>query len=221
MRAMGGLLGAVVGGMIGAAIWGAIVYFTGYEIGWIAWGIGGLVGVGAQMGVRTGGGVPNATLPFMAAGVALLAVLAGKYSAVEIGIRQFEAGVAGNSAEVMFNLSDDEEELISYVADGIVVEYEGAGRSVLWPLGVDPDEAYEEADYPNEIWSEATQRWQAMSASERQTFADDINQETRDMVGEIASYMRSEGFIATFGLFDLLWFGLAMVTAWKIANDSE
>jgi hypothetical protein len=36
--------GGAVAGLIGAAIWAAIGYFSGLEIGWIAWGIGMLVG---------------------------------------------------------------------------------------------------------------------------------------------------------------------------------
>lgn len=34
----------LVGGAIGAAVWGGIVYATQHEIGWIAWGLGLLVG---------------------------------------------------------------------------------------------------------------------------------------------------------------------------------
>ena len=34
-----GLVAALVGGLV----WAGIVLFTNYEIGWVAWGIGGLV----------------------------------------------------------------------------------------------------------------------------------------------------------------------------------
>lgn len=39
------ILAAGVGGSVGAIVWGAIVILTQHEIGWIAWGIGLLVGV--------------------------------------------------------------------------------------------------------------------------------------------------------------------------------
>ena len=41
-----GIIGGALGGLIGAVIWAGISYFTGYEIGWIAWGVGGMVGLG-------------------------------------------------------------------------------------------------------------------------------------------------------------------------------
>lgn len=40
-----GLVGGVVAMLIGAVLWGAITYFTEYQIGWMAVGVGFLVGV--------------------------------------------------------------------------------------------------------------------------------------------------------------------------------
>ena len=40
-----GLIGGVLAMLVGAVAWGAITYFSGYQIGWIAIGIGFLVGV--------------------------------------------------------------------------------------------------------------------------------------------------------------------------------
>ena len=35
---------ALIAAAIGAFVWGAIAYFTGYEVGYVAWGLGGMVG---------------------------------------------------------------------------------------------------------------------------------------------------------------------------------
>jgi len=75
------IVGAIVAGIIGALIWGAISFFTGYEIGYVAWGIGFLVGMGV---VVTGGGSPMAGI--MSAVVALVAILGGKALAVKFEI---------------------------------------------------------------------------------------------------------------------------------------
>lgn len=40
-----GLIGGVLAMLVGAIAWGAITYFSGYQIGWIAIGVGFLVGV--------------------------------------------------------------------------------------------------------------------------------------------------------------------------------
>jgi hypothetical protein len=40
-----GWIGGVIAMLVSAGIWGAITYFTGYQIGWIAIGVGFLVGI--------------------------------------------------------------------------------------------------------------------------------------------------------------------------------
>ena len=40
-----GLIGGVIAMLVGAIIWGAITYFTDYQIGWMAIGVGFLVGI--------------------------------------------------------------------------------------------------------------------------------------------------------------------------------
>ena len=67
------LAGAAGGALLGALAWAAICYVTGYEIGYVAWGIGLLVGF---MTVRLGGrGTPMAAA---AAGLTLVSIFAGK-----------------------------------------------------------------------------------------------------------------------------------------------
>jgi hypothetical protein len=68
-----------IGGLIGALIWGAITYFLSAEIGWIAWGIGGLVGIGVRYGAgeEDEGAGPGVTAIAISAG----AILLGKYFA--------------------------------------------------------------------------------------------------------------------------------------------
>ena len=52
---MRGDIGAAVGGLIGMAIWYGIIVMTNYEVGLIAWGVGGLTGIVAvaSLGGRT------------------------------------------------------------------------------------------------------------------------------------------------------------------------
>lgn len=46
------LLGASLAAGAGALVWAAVAYFTGYEVGYVAWGIGAVVGIAS---VRFGG----------------------------------------------------------------------------------------------------------------------------------------------------------------------
>ncbi len=148
MNLIAAIVGGVVGGLVGAAVWGAVTYYSGWEIGWIAWGIGGLVGLGVHLGGRGHGG---ARLGAIAVVLALAAVLLGKYATVRIELSAFlTSGVVPQSI----------------IADIIVAEREEAGRPVRMPR---PDLAESLGEmYPPDIWSEAVQRWLAMDPQTRE-----------------------------------------------------
>ncbi|MBD0328741.1 MAG: hypothetical protein ICV64_01355 [Thermoleophilia bacterium] len=67
-----GLMAALAGGVA----WGAIVRFSEYEVGIVAWAIGLLVGLAVGFAAR---GTRGATLQAVAVACALLGVLVGKY----------------------------------------------------------------------------------------------------------------------------------------------
>jgi hypothetical protein len=45
-----GTIFSFLGALLGAIIWAAVAYFTGFEVGYIAWGLGGLAGLGMALG---------------------------------------------------------------------------------------------------------------------------------------------------------------------------
>ncbi len=65
-----GIVLSSVAAFIGIAIWITIAVVTGFEIGWIAWGVGGLIGLGMRLGYRDETQVSG----FVAAGIAFLSV---------------------------------------------------------------------------------------------------------------------------------------------------
>jgi len=68
-----GLLSGFVAMLVGASIWGAITYFTEYRIGWLAIGIGFLVGIA----VRFFGKGKSLTFGISAAALSLLGCVLG------------------------------------------------------------------------------------------------------------------------------------------------
>jgi hypothetical protein len=73
LRAAGaGLVAALVGGIV----WGLIVKWTQYELGFVAWGIGFLVGTAVVYGARNLRGIP---FQLIAVVFALLGIAIGKY----------------------------------------------------------------------------------------------------------------------------------------------
>lgn len=209
---MKGIIAGVCAGIAGAVLWAVIAAVTGFEIGWLAWGIG--AGVGAA--VAWGSDCTPAT-GVLAVVISLLAIVAGKYIAVEIVMHK-ELG--GTNQEIA-NLMEDEEYLISWLADGIVYNLEEAGQTVTWPAGVDPDDAMAKADYPPAVWAQAEQAWSAMTPDEKTEFKEQVRQQVDASMGEVVAGAKKEGFMASFGLFDALFFFLAIGTAYKIGSNAD
>lgn len=68
-----GFIGGVIAMLVGAIVWGAITYFTEYQIGWIAIGVGFLVGVA----IRFFGKGKTITYGILGAVLALIGCLFG------------------------------------------------------------------------------------------------------------------------------------------------
>jgi hypothetical protein len=69
------LAAGIVAAVMGGVVWGLIVKWTDYEVGFVAWGIGFLVGLAVVTAARTRGLV----LQVVAVLCALLGILIGKY----------------------------------------------------------------------------------------------------------------------------------------------
>lgn len=80
MNLMAGLF-AVVAAIVGTLVWAIITNVTGYQIGWMAIGMGALVGAG----VRFGGGEGKPAALF-AGGLALVGMFAGNMMAANIAL---------------------------------------------------------------------------------------------------------------------------------------
>jgi hypothetical protein len=217
--------GGIGGGAIGAAIWAAIGHFTGYEVGWIAWGVGGLVGLGVrtfgatemasfdrstrQRVVRRVPAVAPAMAGIIAAVIAIGSVVGGKYLVVRLALSDMLA----NAPEI-----ETSEAMIASLADQIVFEREEAGQSVTFPPGKEFETAARQGDYPPGLWSEAEARWTSMSPEEQRELSEGLVAMREAFVGSIGT-----GAIvaSSFGLFDLLWFGLAGWTAFKLGMSIE
>jgi len=210
------IFGSIVGAA-GAAVWAAIAYFASLEIGWLAWGIGLAVGLACVKGAGYGSRLIGMT----AAIITILAILAGKYATIELHINNEFGDPEAMIQESIAALND--ETLTSYVADEIIENLAQGGGNVEWPAGVDPATASTKADYPAEIWSSAEEQWNALSPDEKQEFRETIEASIRvgfDVhFGELQGQVRKQGFLQSFGLFDLIFFVLAVSTAFSVGQS--
>lgn len=71
-----GLFGGILGALVGGGVWAGIAILTDYEVGVIAWGIGGLCGTAVVMFAQGRKGLP---LQLVAVTTSVLGIVVGKY----------------------------------------------------------------------------------------------------------------------------------------------
>lgn len=207
MGLFGGIIGGVVGALIGAAAWAAVAYYTHYELGIIAWGIGLLAGAGVVLGTRGGAGLVGGVIGVVCA---LGGIAVGKYAAVHFEVEKIVAGQSFKVTEV---------HMIEEFADAIVEEREKAGKTIKWPTSAAPEERTQ-ADYPKEIWSDASARWTKLSEGERAQRLADAQDRTNAAMVMLKQQVKDSFFKASFGLFDILWLILAAASAFKLGSGN-
>lgn len=206
------LAAGLVGAAIGGVAWVLIGYFANYEVGWIAWGIGLLAGMGVR--VAAGDSAHGAAPGIAAVAAAATGVAASKYIVVWLLVNQMAGQAAVNTPDFQ-----SEELAIQRTADEIIeTDYLAAGKQVPWPGGMNQENADSEAEYPPAIWAKAKEKWAALPEAEKQAKRDEWKQQYEEITGAFAEAMRSAAFEESFTPWDLLWFGLAMFTAFRVGS---
>ncbi|MEQ9455489.1 MAG: hypothetical protein RLN76_12965 [Phycisphaeraceae bacterium] len=217
-----GMIAMILAGVVGAAVWAGIVYGTGYEIGWVAWGIGLLVGGATAFAM---GDQANAMTGLIAVIVTCASITMGKIISVEIVIEQEKGyGITEVLEPELERLRSDTEYVVSYIADDVVTEKLMNGEALNWPSGEMPEFPERRSDYPSDVWFEAQSRWTGMSAEEQDAFRQTlIANRTSDYEADVELFVesvREEGVMAMFSLMDILFYGLAIVTAYKLGSGN-
>ncbi len=112
----------------------------------------------------------------------------------------------------------DREWVISFLADDLVQKYETLGHELDWPENR-KEVPMNRDDYPEALWQEATEQWRELSSEEQYAFEEN----------RVAPVLATGGAqpqllpltATTLTLWDLLWFGLAAMTAWKVGYGED
>ena len=198
-------LGGLAGGLVGAAVRAGIAYATHREIGWIAWGVGGLVGLGTRLLARDHDGPPYG---FVAAGIAALALVGGKFATVALVVDDVRVPA----------LTATDQDLVVQLADQVVEERAAKGKAVKFRPGMSVEKASKQADYPPDVWKEATKKWADLGPAGQAAKKAEHDAQAKEVVAAVRGAVRREGFKDSFTPFDLLWFGLAMFTAFRLGS---
>jgi hypothetical protein len=208
MKLLGAAVAGSIAGLVGAGIWAAITYFTGAEVGWIAWGVGGAVGFAIRAVIGRSG---DAVAGVLAMAIAVLAVLGGKYAAVTWAVKH-EVG------KLMAQVKIEDDDLIRELAREVAKERESAGEDLEWPDEMSIDDAATESDFPSGVWADAHDRWEALVPKEREARRRKKTEEFALLAGTVSKLVQKEAFSDSFGKHDVLWFPLAAGTAFWAAS---
>ena len=169
---MMGVLGSVGGGIIGGLVWFLIAHFTGYEVGYVALGVGALAGLGMQLGQKGYsqlGGV-------VAALVAFLAIMGAKAAVFAVIIM----GATDELDESMASLEDYDDRVVEVMLDR---EYEARN--------LDYDETSEEED--EVVYKAVAEKLGKMSPTEMNAMIAeaDAQEEKDELVGHLTEQSMS------------------------------
>jgi hypothetical protein len=202
------ILGGLLGGAAGVLIWVLVGYFTHYEVGWIAWGVGLLVGVGVRYAAYLGDQEESFAQGILAAAMAIGAIFTAKFLL-------FSALVGGAETEglhdVVGQMGFDDEAMIASIADEVAQEMMNQGRKLQWPPGMSYEEATHKADYPADVWRQAEARWKQLGPQGQQ----ERKRERVMLIAALSEATSQPDFGEFFSPWDLLWFALATITAYK------
>ncbi len=200
-----GMIGAAVGGAAGAAAWAGAVYITGYEIRYVAVGVGALVGLCS----RKFGGGRDYFLGLFATVCALLAILIGQCFVANAYIKKFAAEFATIQYETRLEYAKEVESLKT---DAAIKEFllTRGSQETKFAAKIDAGDA-------------AVSAFKLKELPELKRLA--AGNPTRDayIEQEKTTYLQKLGvkdiFVASITPYLFFWVFIGIGAAWKLASD--
>ena len=190
------VIAGAVAALVGGGLWALVVIGTKYEVGWLAWGVGALVGVVMSRATPARG----QTVALLGAVIAGIGLLSGKalIAAYTVSARSVTQEIVSDSTLVLQAASWHLDTEIGW-PEGIQTQLDALGgddtlSDALWQEMMAASAAHAGA------WTSAD------SSAIAAAYADAI----------LVRLGTLDRLRMQFGLWDLLWFGLAVVTAFRI-----
>ena len=204
MNLIKGLMAGIIAGVIGALLWAGISFYANVEIGYLAWGIGALVGFAVAAGSSGGGVAPG----LAAVLITILSICGGKY----VGSYWMVDKMFAEAGDITTDWTDTQ--FISALANDVLSDPQMEDTYADFEF----DDEAEGADYyPPEIWTEAQTQWEAMEITEREAFQEKRKREISDAISQVRGSVAMASFKSSFGPVDIVFFILGVITAGKLA----
>lgn len=204
-KTMYALIGGAVVACVAGGIWGGIVIATGYEIGWIAIGIGALVGFAVSAMAQK----QDAGIGVMAAGLAVLGLVVGKVIILQWMLSPAnvltESGIDYEDPEMFAMLYVDEMQEQKLFEPGLQARVEQVGE----------DEFFDE-QLSVEVMAAAQAYTAAMSEADKDVYLEELSEQiVEEVLGD-----RSFGTLLKMSVepIDALWVLLMFGAAFKVGS---
>lgn len=210
---------ALLAAVVGAGAWAALLSGSQYEVGLLAWGVGGFVGFAA---VRAGG--RGATMAGVAAAIALLGILGGRWVGTSMLLEkeialEIESVVESQDAKDLFRETEDDAAawaaLESPSSDEVVAKFM-------------VDRRYTEAKHAREVTAEELGHFRSVDAPELVSFQANpptytewtfrLEEEIRTTLPEISV---TDVVIDELSLMSLAFMALGVGTAWRLVMTNS
>ena len=218
------IVGALVAGIVGAIVWAVIAWQTNFEIGYLAWGIGALIGfIAVRLGAR---GMATAVA---CAAIALLSIFAGKMITVYLTFDQAVLDEVTSSALSKESYADDQalysdarkvktdDDLRRFMIKYELVESGGPGnisKETLTSFKENVIPAILKEGNKNESYEE----WKARRESEIGLDAEKLRGMARENLTPAVAF---EGVQSNLNLIDLIFAVLGISTAFGMVRSAD
>lgn len=200
-----GLLCGIGGGLLGACVWATLAHFMGGSADFSAWIVGICVGVGVAFGAEP---KLNFLTGSLAAALAAGSVIVASFAAAEFATGQ-KVEMARNNTATMSTAS-----AIEALREDIEAEWEleEARARLHAPEGTEP----QPISRVRNVFEEAKYRWAAMGVTQRQLYRAALAERRSSEAGQIDLPMEFHGYFNRMSTMQIVWFSLAIVSAFRI-----
>jgi preprotein translocase subunit SecE len=206
-----GILGAVIGGFIGMMLWFWLIKLTGYAIGYAAWGVGGLAGLGARILGREESPVIGGAAAICAA----VAILGGQYmfaaDFVKTKLGPLAEMIEGMQSAVQESVGEAYDEKAKYGQDAVKAQTDDEIRALYEKIYEEKPGAEELAEFKKDELPELKEIGSGKLTKEQYV------KKTKAEMKKLGFTVRWELFKSTVDVVTIIFLILGIVTAFKIA----
>jgi predicted Zn finger-like uncharacterized protein len=192
------------GGILAGVIWVAVGYLFQREVGYIAWAVGLCVGLGVRLAAGDRSGIGAA---LMAIALSFFVILSCKFTVAYLLTAKFVNNIAAidddDGVKFVLAMKTESQEALNEAAAGRKGTDHNLGNATTFD------------ELPQSVQEKTERRWKKMTADEKK----ELRNEARG-VGQVPTlFLAFFAFIASFRILDVLWFGLASFTAFRVSQS--